>query len=253
MTRFAIAAIATLGLVLAAAPGARAQNKSCSTTMTGSVVHGNLVVPPNSTCTLNSTTVDGNVAVGSGATLQVNDGVTIGGNIDTGACHLVTLTGNAIFVGGNVSIRECSGPNGYRAGSGFIIGTSPSLQIAGNFVCQNNDSPCVISGGRIGGNAWFVNMSGGAQVLGAEIGGNLLVSDNGTATAGGSTQAAVVTNSTVYGNVKVFNNSGPSAQVVGGNVIYGNLFCQDNTPDVNADNDGPSTVGGNKLGQCAGL
>ena len=37
MKRFPIAALATFGIVLAAGPGARAQNTSCSTNVTGGV------------------------------------------------------------------------------------------------------------------------------------------------------------------------------------------------------------------------
>src|SRR5580693_4385000 len=98
MTRFAIAALAMFGIVLAVGPGARAQNTSCSTTMTSGVVHGNLVVPTGATCTLNGVTVEGNVSVGASATLNVTTGSKIGGNIQAERCNFAVLFGNPISV-----------------------------------------------------------------------------------------------------------------------------------------------------------
>ncbi|MBV8096870.1 MAG: hypothetical protein JO110_27215, partial [Acetobacteraceae bacterium] len=116
MTRFAFTAFVTSGLLLAAGPGAYAQNKSCSTTMSGNVIHGNLVVPPDATCTLNGVTVDGNISVGTGATLNVSSGSRIGGNIQASGCNFVSLFPGPISIGGNVDINSCNGgQNGYQA------------------------------------------------------------------------------------------------------------------------------------------
>jgi hypothetical protein len=98
---------------------------------------------------------------------------------------------------------------------------------------------------------WFINNSGGSQLFGATIGGNLWVNEN-SATLPGS-EVAVVVDDTVGGNVEVMDDSGPGDSLVGGNVVYRNLQCQGNTPGVSDDNSGTNTVAGKKLGQCAGL
>lgn len=247
MTRFAIAALATFGIVLAAGPGARAQNASCSTTITGGVVRGNLVVPTGASCRLNGVTVEGNVSVGVSATLDVNTGSKIGGNIEAERCNFVFLFGNPISVGGNLQIENCTGQSGYEVTSG----PAPGITIGGNFACENNAEPCLVTGGKVGGNVRFINNSGGSQLFSPTIGGNLSVNEN-SATLPGS-EVAVVVRGTIGGNVEVNDNSGPGDSIVGGNVIHGNLQCQGNTPGVSDGNVGPNTVSGNTEGQCAGL
>jgi hypothetical protein len=247
MKRFAIAALATFGIVLAAGPGARAQNTSCSTNVTGVVVQGNLVVPTGATCTLNGVTVEGNVLVRASATLNVATGSKIGGNIEAERCNYVVLLGNPIAVVGNLEIENCALISGIEPTSG----PTPGITIGGNFVCENNANPCLAQGGKVGGNVSFINNSGGSQLFRVTIGGNLSVNENSCTLSG--CEVAVVVDSTVGGNVEVNNNSGPGDSTVGANVIHGNLRCQGNTPGISDDNVGPNTVDGKKLGQCAGL
>jgi hypothetical protein len=259
MIRFAIATLAAFGIVLTAGSGARAQSGSCETTVAGGVVHGNLIVPTGATCTLNDVTVAGNVSVQSSATLTVGSGSKIGGNIEANGCKFVYLYPGPISVGGNVDINTCNGgQNGYQAtptGSpqppGPGGGTPPGITIGGNFVCENNAQPCVISGGMIRGNAQLDDNTAPAQVFSVTVQGNLSVSGNSANSPGA--EVAVVVNSLVGGNVRVIDNSGPGDSIVGSNVINGNLQCQGNTPGVTDDNLAPNTVAGNKLGQCAGL
>jgi hypothetical protein len=72
----AIAIVTALGFLLATVPIASAQNTNqCTGTISdGSTINGNLVVPPNASCTLTNVTVIGNVRVGVGAALSVFPG-----------------------------------------------------------------------------------------------------------------------------------------------------------------------------------
>jgi hypothetical protein len=246
MTRLVIVALATFGVVLAIGPSARAQNTSCSTTMTGAVVNGNLVVPTGATCTLTNVTVTGNVLVGKGATLYILTTGTIHGNIQGNRCNQVLLEAlqGTSFVGGNLQIENCTG----TGESGYFVRAPGSITIEGNFQCQNNNASCVADGGIVLGNVQDNNNNGEAIVDEATIQSNLQVSGN----AGGPRAGAFVVGDKVMGNVQINGNSGTGANIIGGNVIDGNLQCASNTPGV-TDGGAPNTVQGNKQGQCAGL
>jgi hypothetical protein len=58
MERFAIAALATFGILLATMPIARARDASCIGSLSNVTINGNLVVPSGS-CTLNGVQVGG--------------------------------------------------------------------------------------------------------------------------------------------------------------------------------------------------
>jgi hypothetical protein len=249
MRRSSIAALATFGIVLAAVPAARARDVSCSTTTTGGTVEGNLVVPTGANCTLNSVTVWGNVLVGASAQLNVETGSEIGGNIRAEECLSVQLLGGSISVGGNIKIENCTGISGWDARP---IGSTSSITIDGNFTCDNNAQPCVVTGGEVRGNVSVINNRGaGPDIFNTKIGGNLSVIGNSNNLAGNP--GAAITGDTVGGNAEVSDNGAPSNTLVGGNTIGGNLQCQGNTPGVSDDNSGTNNVRGKKLGQCAGL
>jgi hypothetical protein len=55
MERFAIAALATFGILLATVPTARARGASCIGSLSNVTINGNLVVP-SGTCTLSGVT-----------------------------------------------------------------------------------------------------------------------------------------------------------------------------------------------------
>lgn len=241
MTRFAIAALATLGIVLAT--GAHAQITFCSTTLSGATVNNNLSVPDGTTCFLSGVAVVGNVLVGTNATLRASSGTKISGNIQAVSCNSVELT-TPIFVGGNLEIDNCTG-------SGFLeppgSNSGPVGTIRGNVSCENNGGDCVMRSFEVGGNISFIN-NVISQVTNTTVGGNLSVSNN-TSTNPSTPQE--VGEDTVKGNVEVNNNSSPA--IVGNNVIGGNLQCMNNSQGVTDDNVGPNTVNGKKLGQCSGL
>ena len=88
----------------------------------------------------------------------------------------------------------------------------------------------------IGGNLILQGWSGGwIGAIRNHVGGNIIFSKNtalDTSTLPGIDSSEVVTNT-----------------------IRGNLICHDNTPTVQIGDSGgvPNTVGGNKIGECAGL
>jgi hypothetical protein len=96
-----------LGIMLAAIP-ARADETSCTGSLVGKTINGNLVVPDGATCSLTNVRVTGNVLVRTGATLVMPGGnVTISGNLYANQCKNVFIRtiGGPVSVGGNVVIR----------------------------------------------------------------------------------------------------------------------------------------------------
>jgi hypothetical protein len=240
MNQFTTATLA-FGIMLAALPAARAAETTCTTVMTGTV-NGNLVVPAGTQCSLNGATVTGNVTVGKGAQLLIFAG-TIYGNIQAHQCNSVFLTsfGTAISVGGNLQIQNCTGTgdNGYSDS-----GLPGTIEIDGNFQCQNNTAPCLAEGGTVLNNVQVNDNTGPAFIENAMIHGNLQVSGND----GGSTNpGAVVTGDAVMGNAQVNRNSGTGNVAIANNVVHGNLQCASNTPGVIVGN---NTVSGHTQGQC---
>jgi hypothetical protein len=213
MKRLAITTLAALGALLTAAPGALADNFTCSGTVaTPMTIDGNLVVPNNAHCFFSApVTVTGNVTVGNGASFVINTvsaGTTsiIGGNLQASNCAYVEINplhGSTTHVGRNVQIQNCTGTgNTLDAGEAFGY-RSLSGMIGGNSQCNNNTGACVQAFATIGGNVQFVNN----------------VSAPGT----------------------------PSE--VADNIIMQNLQCQNNSPTPT--NGGlPNTVLGTSQGQC---
>jgi hypothetical protein len=234
-------ALLMFGIMVSAPTAARADT-NCSTDLTSGTINGNLIVPAGAECSLNGTTVTGNVKVEKGAQLLVFSG-TIYGNVQGHQCKSVFLTASgAISVGGNLQIQNCTGTgdNGYSNS-----GLSVTIEIDGNFQCQNNDGPCLAEGGTVLNNVQVIDNSGPAFIESAMIHGNLQVSGNN----GGSTDpGAVVTGDAVMGNAQVNGNSGTGNVSVANNVVQGNLQCASNTPGVNGA--GSNTVGGHIQGQC---
>src|ERR1700731_4458307 len=143
MTRFAITALAALGILAGTVPAARAADTTCTGLISSGTINGNLTVPAGARAELfANATVTGNVQVGKGASLLVQaiggQTVTIGGNVQAAQCQDVFLTtggagaGGAISVGGNVQIRNCT--------SGAYNGDSGTVTISGNFACDHNSN-----------------------------------------------------------------------------------------------------------------
>ena len=167
-----------LGIMLAAIP-ARADETSCTGSLVGETINGNLVVPDGETCSLTNVRVTGNVLVRTGATLVMPGGnVTISGNLQANRCKTVAIEPQGpVSVGGNVAIQSCT-PQANQS-----LGYQPeppfSVTISGSFLCQSNAGPCRAALGSIGGNANVSQNTGGTSlVAGNTIGGNLLCFGN---------------------------------------------------------------------------
>jgi hypothetical protein len=174
MRHFATTLMA-FGIMVAALPAARADNTPCTGSLQG-VINGNVVVPDGATCQLNNATVTGNVFVSTGASLAMGvlGSVMISGNLQADHCAsvgVISFTTSLLSIGGNVAIRSCTEMSGYDVSSG----SSGSVTIGGNFLCQTNSAPCFAQRGSIGGNTIVSGNFGGTSIVaGNEIGGNLL-------------------------------------------------------------------------------
>src|SRR5215831_9607070 len=132
MKHFAMAMLA-FGMMLATVSLARADNTSCTGTLVNTTINGNLVVPDSASCELDHVAVTGNVLVGHDASLLVDAGVTITGNVHADHCGSVVLESLGVpsSVAGNVEIQYCTA-------SSRLDGRDGVLTIGGNFDCHNN-------------------------------------------------------------------------------------------------------------------
>jgi hypothetical protein len=124
------------------------------------------------------------------ANLTVNGG-TITGNLHASNCVFVKLSPDssnvAPVVNGNVHLSHCRNSSA-SPGSGVTAGG----EIDGSFICNNNRDFCEVIGATVGGNVLLHhNVSGTSSVVsGNTIGGNLGCEANNPApTAGGTTNA----------------------------------------------------------------
>ncbi len=189
-------------------------------------------------------TVNGNISVGKGATLGLGCAffyntcgftpgpppppwgginITVNGNIDANQALTIYLDWTAVH--GNVVV------NG--GGDATMVDTGGQenglvLPIKDNIIDGN-----VIVHGWAG--AWF-------GVIRSHVGGNVALSHNVGARVGTDPPFLGV----------------PDSTEVATNTIAGNLICHDNSPaaqvgDAILEGGSPNTVGGNKIGECAGI
>jgi len=208
--------------------------------------------------TYGSLTVWGDAYVPAGKTLNVRGNLTIG----HGAC-LDAFTLGTVHVGRNIWVEpgavlalgctpESIGPgppcNGKTTNDtvGYnIIADHPlTMYLDGNTIGRN----VVSVGGGPGLNGDYLNF----PIKDNTIGGNLIVRGWKGAWAG-------AIRNDVGGNLRWSRNmsiANPDSNEVQTNTVGGNLICFHNSPaaQVNALDGGlPNVVGGDKIGQCAGL
>jgi hypothetical protein len=249
-------------------PAARAQDATCSGSLSNTTVKGNVVVPAGATCTLTDVKVAGNVTTGTGATLDVNGGK-VGGNIQANGCNQVLLqndaSGTAPSVGGNVQISMCTGFSGYGTPHSQSV-----THIGGNFQCYDNAQACLAENGKVGGSlqVYGNSPSQGTVIVGNTVGLSVQVYANTTGLGGLLVEANMVggdlafndntecfceiDSNKVGGNVQVNGNSVNGTIPfldVSANTIGGNLSCQSNTGITGSGNN----VHGQEQGQCVGF
>jgi pimeloyl-ACP methyl ester carboxylesterase len=186
-----------LGLAVAAlfggASAARAADTVCSGVIKGTTITGNITVPVNASCTLDTVSISGNVQVLHNASLTVQayeEPSTIGGNVQADRCAFTLLEGT-VTVGGNLQIQNCATKSGFAG---------PGIKIRGNFLCQNNLGPC---------EAWL-----------GEVDGNIQIQNNR------STVASDVSLNTIRGNLQCLQNTPAPTHNAGPDWVTGNLEGQ---------------------------
>ncbi len=206
MQRFSVMMMAALGaLLMATAPRALADTPCVSSTA-AQTINGNLVVPHNATCNLSGGgTVTGNVTVGSGGSLTLNGNWVITGNLQATNCAYVNLNTNGnipvahnTVIGGNVEVLNCSG----GLGIGWAFFNQPGTVIMGDFRCLSNNAACYL--------------------LGATVGGNVLVENNTYPPPIGTLANTTITTSTILQNLVCVGNSPAPLLGKATNTVIGN-------------------------------
>jgi len=227
MKRSLVVLLVLVGAALAGSGGALTASDFTCTGFSSGQTYNNVVVPAGAACTLDNTTVLGNVTVKTAADLTVTTGggdSTVRGSVKGPGCDSIDLeaTGaaNRIAVGGDLVITNCTGVtfSGARGSSG--PGTPPqSVVIGGNTKCDNVDGGCVFD---------YVVLARAVDCSGND--------------------GCTLNSSAIGDNATVNNNTGPGARI-NNNVIAGNLGCNGNSAVTNAG--APNTVAGTESGQCS--
>jgi hypothetical protein len=147
-------ATAALAMSLSAMPSAYAEERTCRGTL-GAITVDNLRVPDRATCTLNGTTVQGTITVGSRAVLRAVD-VRVVGNVQSENARRVVVRSSS--VGGSIQHVQ-GGPAVVRAN-----------RVSGDVQMFANGGDIVIARNRIDGNLQCKSNTptptGGANVVG---------------------------------------------------------------------------------------
>jgi hypothetical protein len=165
-----VAGALALALLAAASPIAVAEERSCAGTL-GAITVDNLRVPPNATCRLTGTRVQGTVKVESNATLYASS-VTVVGNVQAENAARVELLPGSV-VGGSVQIVQ--------SGAALIA----AVRIEGDLFLDANDRFLAAIGNRIGGNLQAFQNTGALAIIHNTIDGNLQCKANTPAPFGG--------------------------------------------------------------------
>ena len=238
-TGVALVAMALAGSALAGKPGQETCSGGdiASGTYNGLIVTGNCTIPNGATVT-----VDGNVTVADGAVLYAvtMSTVNITGNVKVGRGAIFGL-GCSFFIPG---CEDFAGASTWTVG-GNIVANQPKtmyldfIRIHGSVISVGGGDPSLnfpIKDNTIDGNVTVLGWQGlWFGVIRNTVGGSVVLLGNrasDTSEEPGSDSTEVVTNT-----------------------ISGNLICLFNTPAAQIGDTGgsPNTVGGHKIGECAGL
>lgn len=190
------------------------ENFECSGTVRGTFA--NVFVPAGASCTLQGSTVNGNVLAREGSRLYVSD-TRVAGNIDGVEAAVVQVRGGSL--GGSIQIADGSSPG---------------------------DLGAAVSGGTVlsQGNIQIIKMRTG-HIRIADVSlekGNIKVEENSTGSG------LEVEGNSVAQNIQVFKNRGEGGKTVRHNRVGQVLQCKENAaPFVG----GPNAAA-EAEGQCAG-
>lgn len=156
--------------VIGASATANAEERVCTTAL-GAITVDNLRVPPNATCRLTRTRVQGTIKVERGGVLVASRIVVIGNVQAEGARNVIV--GGASRIGGSVQVVQ--GLAGRVTGS-FVDG---SLQF------ESNRGPLVMLNNTVGADVQAFSNTGGVDISDNRIDGNLQCKSNNPAPTGG--------------------------------------------------------------------
>lgn len=213
-----------------------------SGTYSGFTVTGTCFFVPGAVITIN-----GNLTVAAGASLNAHDGTNA----------LVHVTGNVIVdKGGIVGLGQYGAPDIAQTGTvvdGNVIADQPqtlylsAITVRGNIVSHGGSGPAdnfPLKNLVVGGNVVLQGWSGlWIGLFRSQVGGNVDFSKN----AGTQT-----------GMINGVPTGVPDSSEIASNAISGNLICHGNSPaaqigDSFSDGNTPNVVSGKALGQCVGL
>jgi hypothetical protein len=172
------------------------ENFDCTGTVSGTFA--NVFVPAGATCTLQNSTVNGNVLAREDARLYVSD-TRVAGNIDGVEARVVQVQGGSL--GGSIQIADGSSPDELGAAVyGGTVLTQGNIQII-----KMNTGSIRIEDVRLEK-------------------GNIKVEDNAT---GSSLE---IVRNYVAQNIQVFKNRGSGPKAVRDNRVLQIVQCKENTP-----------------------
>lgn len=162
--------VAVVLLALVPPQAAHAEETIC-TGFIGAATHDNVKVPEGATCTMEGTTVKGNIVVETNATLRASD-VHVNGNIQgEGARSVNVMRGS--FVGGSIQVVQ---------GRSAAVRNS---EITMDILFDENTARLIARSNRIGGNLQAFQNTGGVAIIRNVIDGNLQCKENVPAPTGG--------------------------------------------------------------------
>jgi len=171
----------SLRLVIALVAGAActapalAEERIC-TGRIGAIALDNVFVPDGKTCELVQTRLNGNVVVGTGATLTARS-VTMNGSVQAEGARSVKIEGRSM-IGGSVQIVQ-----GYAA-------SVTAATVDGTIIVDDNNGPVVASRNRVKGDMQFFANGGGVTLVDNRINGNLQCKENAPPPVGSGNRAA---------------------------------------------------------------
>jgi hypothetical protein len=192
----------------------------------GAISVDNLYIPEDSTCTLNETSIKGNIFVRDRATLHAYS-VRVEGNLHAKGAALVEVHLGS-YVKGNIQLDN----------SGMV--SVDGVQIGGDLQAFGNWGRQTFVNNQIGGDLQAFNNMAGVNTSGNKLGGNLQAFDNAL--------GVEIRENAIEGDLQAKDNTGGLA--IYSNIIYGNLQCDHNSPPPTGSG---NRVGGDMEGQCAFL
>jgi hypothetical protein len=172
-------ALLALTFLLLISPAVRADETTCEGFL-GAVTVDNLRVPPDASCTLDGTRVEGTIKVESGASLTATQ-VTVVGNVQAEGAMVVNVLAGSI-VSGSIQIKQGGAAQVAR------------VRVNGDILFDSNNRALSATRNQVGGNVQAFQNKGGVTVRANVIDGNLQCKENDPAPTGG--------NNLVLGNIE---------------------------------------------------